>query len=256
MVKKLIKKILSKFGYTAINTNLYNNLIKEELSYDLDGEFTEIYEKTKQFTMTSIGRMYSMYKATEYIINNNIPGDIVECGVWKGGSMMVSALTLLKMNDSSRILYLYDTYEGMNKPTEKDVRNYDHKPALNIWKKSQEKGFNRWDYAPLDEVKNNLYSIKYPHNNIKFIQGKVENTIPNIIPEKISLLRLDTDFYESTYHELIHLYPRLSLNGVLIIDDYGYWKGQKEATDKYFKDNNIKILLNRIDEQGRIGIKI
>lgn len=256
MVKKLIKKILSKFGYTAIDTNLYNNLLKEELSYDLDGEFTEIYEKTKHFTMTSIARMYSMYKATEYVINNNIPGDIVECGVWKGGSMMVSALTLLKMNDSKRILYLYDTYEGMNKPTEKDIRNYDNKPALNIWKKSQEKSFNRWDYAPLDEVIKNLYSIKYPNENIKFIKGKVEDTIPNVIPEKIALLRLDTDFYESTYHELVHLYPRLSKNGVLIIDDYGYWKGQKEATDQYFKENKISILLNRIDEQGRIGIKI
>lgn len=256
MITKLLKKILSTFGYTAINTNLYNSLLKEELSYDLDGEFTEIYEKTKQFTMTSIERMYSMYKATEYIINNNILGDIVECGVWKGGSMMISALTLLKMNDSNRILYLYDTYEGMNKPTEKDIRIYDNKPALNIWKKSQEKDFNRWDYAPLDEVKTNLYSIKYPKDNIKFIRGKVEHTIPNIIPEKISILRLDTDLYESTYHELIHLYPRLSLNGVIIIDDYGYWKGQKEATDKYFKENNIKILLNRIDEQGRIGLKI
>ena len=256
MEKRFLKKLLSKFGYTAINTNLYNSLLKEELSYDLDREFTEIYEKTKQFTMTSIERMYSMYKATEYIINNNIPGDIVECGVWKGGSMMVSALTLLKMNNSNRTLYLYDTYEGMNKPTEKDIRIHDNKPALNIWEKSQEKDFNTWDFAPLTEVKTNLYSIKYPKDNIKFIRGKVEDTIPNIIPDEISLLRLDTDLYESTYHELIHLYPRLSLNGVLIIDDYGYWKGQKEATDKYFKENNIKILLNRIDSQGRIGIKI
>ncbi len=256
MITKLLKKILSKFGYTAIKTNLYNSLLKEELSFDLDKEFTEIYEKTNLFTMTSIARMYSMYKATEYIINNNIVGDIVECGVWKGGSMMISALTLLKMNGSNKSLYLYDTYEGMNKPTEKDIRIYDNKPALNIWKKFQEKGFNKWDYAPLDEVKTNLYSTNYPKDNINFIRGKVEATIPNIIPEKISLLRLDTDLYESTYHELVHLYPRLSKNGVLIIDDYGYWKGQKEATDKYIKENNIEILLNRIDEQGRIGIKI
>jgi len=256
MITKLLKKILNKFGYTAIRTNLYKSLLKEELSFDLDGEFTEIYEKTKQFTMTSIARMYSMYKATEYVVNNNIPGDIVECGVWKGGSMMISALTLLKMNERNKFLYLYDTYEGMNKPTEKDIRIYDNKPALNIWKKFKEKNINRWDYAPLEEVKLNLFSIKYPIDNIKFISGKVENTIPNIIPDKISLLRLDTDLYESTYHELVYLYPRLSKNGILIIDDYGYWKGQKEATDKYFEENNIKILLNRIDRQGRIGIKI
>jgi len=256
MITKLLKKILSKFGYTAIKTNLYKSLLKEELSFDLDREFTEIYEKTNHFTMTSIARMYSMYKATEYVVSNNISGDIVECGVWKGGSTMISALTLLKMNDSNRSLYLYDTYEGMNKPTEKDIRIYDNKPALNIWKKFQDKDINRWDYAPLEEVKTNLYSINYPKDNIKFIKGKVEQTIPSKIPEKIALLRLDTDLYESTYHELIHLFPRLSKKGVLIIDDYGYWKGQKEATDKYFKENNIKILLNRIDGQGRIGIKI
>ena len=256
MITKLLKKILSKFGYTAINTNLYNSLLKEELPFDLDGDFTEIYEKTNQFTMTSIARMYSMYKATEYVVSNNIPGDIVECGVWKGGSIMISALTLLKTNDSNRSLYLYDTYEGMNKPTEKDIRIYDNKPALNIWKKFQEKDINRWDYAPLEEVKTNLHSIKYPKDNIKFIKGKVEETIPRNIPEKIALLRLDTDLYESTYHELVHLYPRLSKNGVLIIDDYGYWKGQKEATDQYFKENKISILLNRIENQGRIGIKI
>ena len=77
-----------------------------------------------------------------------------------------------------------------------------------------------------------------------------------IIPSKIALLRLDTDWFESTYHELVHLYPILVKNGVLIIDDYGHWKGAKDATDQYFKENNIKMLLNRIDYTVRAGIKI
>ncbi|MFX1311245.1 MAG: TylF/MycF/NovP-related O-methyltransferase [Promethearchaeota archaeon] len=256
MINKLIKKVLNKFGYTIINTDLYNNLSKKEIPYDLDQDFKEVYERTKQFTMSSVERMYALYKATEYIVNNNIPGDIVECGVWRGGSMMISALTLLKMNNINKIIYLYDTYEGMSRPSEKDIRVYDNKPALKMWKKLHGKDFNKWDYASLDEVKKNLYSTGYPKENIEFFKGKVEDTIPSFVPEKISLLRLDTDFYESTYHELLHLFPKLALHGVIIIDDYGYWKGQKEAVDKYFKKNNIKILLNRIDESAIIGIKL
>ena len=206
--------------------------------------------------MTTVHQCYAMHKATEYIINEKIPGDIVECGVWRGGSMMISGLTLLNMNEKSKILYLYDTYAGMSKPTEKDIRMYDDRPDSEMWKKKKEGNIINWDYAPLEEVKSNLSSINYPQNNIKYIKGKVEDTIPNILPEKISLLRLDTDFYESTYHQLIHLYPLLSINGVLIIDDYGYWKGQKEAVDQYFMENKINILLNRIGDQGRMGLKL
>jgi len=120
----------------------------------------------------------------------------------------------------------------------------------------QSEGFNEWCYSPLEEVQKNLYSTNYPKEKITFIKGKVEETIPNIIPEKISILRLDTDWYESTYHELMHLFPRLSKGGVLIIDDYGHWKGSREAVDKYLKENEISMLLNRIDYTGRIGVKV
>ena len=69
-------------------------------------------------------------------------------------------------------------------------------------------------------------------------------------------MRLDTDWYESTKHELTHLFPLLSSGGVIIIDDYGHWQGAKKAVDEYFEENNIKILLNRIDYTGRVGIKL
>ena len=77
--------------------------------------------------------------------------------------------------------------------------------------------------------------------------------IPKYLPGEIALLRLDTDWYKSTQHELIHLYPLLVGSGVLIIDDYGHWQGAKKAVDEYFSDK--KILLNRIDYTGRISIK-
>ena len=85
---------------------------------------------------------------------------------------------------------------------------------------------------------------------IHFVEGKVEDTIPAHAPERIALLRLDTDWYESTRHELEHLYPRLSRGGVLIIDDYGHWQGARQAVDEYFGDAHA-ALLNRIDYTAR-----
>lgn len=217
-------------------------------------EFIEIYKKCKPYAMTSIERMYSLYKAVEYIAKNKIPGDIVECGVWRGGSAMFMAYTLLSMKETERRIYLYDTYKGMTAPSELDI-SFDNEPAKNEYLANVEKDFNKWCYAPIDDVKGNLFSTGYPKEKLIFVEGDVKNTIPGIIPGKISLLRLDTDWYELTHHELYHLFPRLSILGVIIVDDYGHWKGARKAVDKYFKENNITILLHRIDYTGRIGIK-
>jgi hypothetical protein len=252
---KLINKILG-----IINSDLriipfkkYSR--KDIIPSDMEKDFVEIYEKCKEYTLTSLQRLYCLYNATLFISKHHIPGDIVECGVWKGGSMMLSALTLLKLKDTERKIYLYDTYEGMTEPSHHDVRAYDNFIAKIKYDKLKRKGI-KWDYASLNEVKKNLISTGYPKINLAFIKGKVEETIPQTIPKKISILRLDTDWYESTYHELQHLFPLLSKNGILIVDDYGHWKGAKLATDKYIKENNINIFLNRIDNTGRLGIKL
>jgi hypothetical protein len=100
-----------------------------------------------------------------------------------------------------------------------------------------------------------MYETGYDREKISFVKGKVEETIPDNAPQSISLLRLDTDWYESTRHELIHLYPRLSHGGVIIIDDYGHWLGARKAVDEYIEQNNLCLLLNRLDYTGRIGVK-
>lgn len=257
-IKRLIQNLVGIFGYKIIQIpkdDLREKLI-DEIPGDMDKEFKEIYEKCKDYTMTPKERMYALYKSVEYIVNAKIPGDFVECGVWKGGSSMVMASTLLKMKRTNQKIYLYDTFKGMVKPTERDIRISDSLPAINKWKKLKRGDGTDWVYSPLNEVKDNMLLTGYPTKNIIYIKGKVEDTIPLKVPSKIALLRLDTDFYESTYHELNHLFPLLSSKGVLIIDDYGCWEGAKEAVDKYFGDNNIKILLNRIDLSGRLGIKL
>jgi hypothetical protein len=99
-------------------------------------------------------------------------------------------------------------------------------------------------------------STGYPRDRITYVQGKVEETIPAVIPDKISILRLDTDWYASTRHELVELFPRLSIGGVLIIDDYGYWRGARLAVDEYFSQGAAQMLLHRIDYTGRIGVKL
>jgi O-methyltransferase len=113
-----------------------------------------------------------------------------------------------------------------------------------------------WCYAALDEVRRNVGEMGYPGEKLHFVQGKVEDTIPGSAPEQIALLRLDTDWYESTRHELIHLYPRLSAGGVLIVDDYGHWQGSRRAVDEWIAQAGVRILLNRIDYTGRVAVKV
>lgn len=222
---------------------------------DFDKESIENINCVKPYTMTSATRLFALIQAVKYVAKANIPGSIVECGVWRGGSMMAAARTLKRLNKSDVDLYLFDTYEGMTTPTEADI-SFTGLQAANRYQ-SVKRGNARsdWCYAPLEDVQKNLFSTGYDKNKMKFIKGKVEDTIPQSAPGQISILRLDTDWYESTKHELIHLYPRLTVGGVLIIDDYGFWKGSRKATDEYFAQNNIPILLNRIDSTGRIAVK-
>lgn len=213
-----------------------------------DQQFFNVYKRIKDFTLVEPERCYALYKAVQYIIQNNLTGDFVECGVWKGGSCMLIAMTLLELNVSDRKIWLYDTFTGMTKPGLNDGLE-----EKGEWeeKKTGDDASN-WCLASLEEVKKNLSSTSYPFEQFVFVQGKVEETIPGNIPSSVALLRLDTDWYDSTKHELQHLYPLLTKGGILLIDDYGAWQGARKATDEYFGD---KVLLNRIDWTGRLLIK-
>jgi hypothetical protein len=214
----------------------------------------EIIARVQHYTLTSPERIASLCQAIEYITRCNIPGDIVECGVWKGGSVMAAILALMQNGDNQRTIYLFDTFEGMSAPRDVDKVVQSGRSATEMMA-SADKKENIWAYSPLDEVQKNVSGLGYPSNRIVFVKGKVEETLPKRPPGKIALLRLDTDWYESTRHELTHLYPLLVSRGVLIIDDYGHWAGARKATDEYISNNRVPILLNRIDYTGRIAIK-
>ena len=215
----------------------------------------EICEAVKPFTMTSPERVKALVNAVEYVVTNNIEGALVECGVWRGGSSMAMALTLKQLGEESRDIYMYDTFSGMSTPTDADVSIHGAEALKELSRARKANESSVWCVSPIEEVRQNLRSTNYRMDKIHFVEGKVESTIPEMMPGDIALLRLDTDWYESTKHELIHLYPLLRPNGVLIIDDYGHWQGARKAVDEYVQENDIRILLNRVDYTGRIGIK-
>ena len=256
IVNKLIKK-------DFIDSDIKNSIIagRGNIRDNFPSDFTNIEKENlaaiKGYTMTSNERQVVLSRAVEYLVKNNIAGDIVECGVWKGGSMMLIAKRLLQLNNSNRKLFLFDTFEGMSEPNEKDVSAIDSSTAKELLEKeNRSEGDNVWCYSSLDEVKSNLRKINYPSDKLFYYKGKVEDTLPEPSLGEIALLRLDTDFYESTKHELETLYDKVVPGGVLIIDDYGHWSGSQKAVDEFIEERNLTIFLNRIDYTGRLAIKI
>jgi len=169
---------------------------------------------------------------------------------------MAAALTLMRLGATDRDLYLFDTFQGMPPPTEEDVFSaYDGYNPMRHWRRRRrEGGTSSWHHVPADEVRRAVLSTGYPADRVHLIEGRVEETLPDAAPAEIALLRLDTDWYESTKHELEHLYPRLSPGGVLLLDDYGYWEGAREAVDEFLEQTGERLLLVRM-ASGRLAVK-
>lgn len=224
--------------------------------FDLEPEFVKLYERCRTKTMTSIERMHALYKAVEYVVRARIAGDFAECGVWRGGSVMLMALAAQQFGDSGRRIWIYDTFNGMTEPSPLDKQAMTGRSARDILSenaKSLENPF--WGIASQDTVTDNLQRTGYPMERFVFVKGDILETLPATAPDKLAILRLDTDWYQSTRHELRALYPRLLPGGVLILDDYGYWTGAKRAADEFFADEEKVPFLHRIDFTGRIGLK-
>ncbi|WP_025763230.1 TylF/MycF/NovP-related O-methyltransferase [Dyadobacter tibetensis] len=248
MITKSINQFLKKWNYKISKDYTESELLADPV-------FADFLKRCQPYTMTSIERMHTVYTSANYVSKNKIAGDYVECGVWRGGSSMMAILTFLHNKDTSREIYLYDTYEGMSEPSKDDVDVNGKTAKVLLETEDKFAGNNNWCFATLEDVKNNILKLGYPADKIHFVQGKVEESIPATIPTEISLLRLDTDWYESTKHEMEYLYPLLKEKGVLILDDYGHWQGAKKAVDEYLLQHGITLMLNKIDYSGRVAIK-
>ncbi|MBI9102130.1 MAG: class I SAM-dependent methyltransferase [Spirochaetales bacterium] len=254
------EKVLSR----ALNRIGWGTIPPDQWRIDLEPGFLEIWDRVKPFTMTSAERGYGLYKGVEYLHANKISGALVECGVWKGGSCMLMALSFMARGEMDRLLYLYDTFTGMTEPTDEDVIAWNN---LSVSRKMAEEkragrdSFGSWAVG-FEDVRQNILSIGYPEERLCMISGDVEKTLKTDpfnqeIPEKIALLRLDTDWYESTKAELEILYPKLVPGGILVIDDYGHFKGARRAVDEYFEGlpAGARPFLSRLDYTGRMAVK-
>lgn len=255
---------------------LWFKVLPPQAPYPLDftDEEKQLCVTVGPYTMTGPERIVALANAIRYVMGNEIPGAVVECGVWRGGSMMAAALTLLALGRPTRELYLFDTFEGMSPPDEVDrdvlgrsaadilaetPRVVDFSPRVRDFSKSalapEHSTFNMWCIASVGDVTANLQATGYPMDLVHLVPGRVEDTLPSRAPPVIAVLRLDTDWYSSTKHELEQLYERLSPGGVLILDDYGNWEGCRKATDEFFMGRRFKPLLHRIDFTGRCCVK-
>jgi O-methyltransferase len=249
IVRRPLDWVLGRAGFKLVPP------AANSLPTDFDPVHVDVWRAVAPHTMTSPEAVYTLVEAVRHVTSSSVPGAIVECGVWRGGSMLAVARTLVEMGQTERELYLFDTFEGMPEPTEVDVV-WSGESASDLLAASDEDS-ELWARAPLAGVRQVMASSGYPAERVHFLQCKVEDTLPDHAPDEIALLRLDTDWYSSTRHELLHLYPRLAVGGVLILDDYEWWHGAGKATDEYFAANAPAPFLVRIDGVGRrVAVKV
>lgn len=255
MIKKYLKRFLYKNGYKIVN--LKDN--SKRYPVEFNSKEREIFDFiiNQKFTMVSNERLISTMLSTKYILENEIEGDFVECGVWRGGNSIAMKF-LIEQYKSSKKVFLFDTFGGMTKPTNDDTRITDNTDAFEKYNDLNKDTHNEWCFSPLEEVQENFIKTGLNLENLVFVKGPVESTLNENknLPKKISLLRLDTDWYESTKIGVEKLFPLISKNGILLLDDYGHWGGAKKAIDQYFNKNNLMHIKSYVDYTGRKIIKL
>ena len=251
-IKKLINSFLSLFNLklTKLSDFVVLNRSISDLDPLIEDDFKKIYKKIE----TNFGKAdpvpaFTVFKTLKYIIDNKVEGDLVECGVYKGRMIAAMIETLNFYGIEDKKIYLYDTFEGMTPNTKTDKHIFENE--------NKDIKLNEGDnFCDINEVKKNLKNFEYDEEKIVFVKGDVMKTLKgDNVPSNISLLRLDTDFYDSSLVELEQLYPKVSLSGFVIYDDYGHWIGQKKATDEYFKKIGLKPFLIRTSRKERLEIK-
>lgn len=171
-----------------------------------------------------------------YIECAGIVGDVIECGVAAGGSAALLGLTMDR-HGSERLLYLYDTFEGLPPPTEDDP---------DFSKASQWTGQCR---GTLDEVQTLFHRLHLNTSRMRFVQGLFQETLrPTMDP--VALAHLDGDWYESTMTCLTHIWPVLSIGGIMQLDDYGEWQGCRKAVDEFFAERQSHVVMRPVDESA------
>jgi len=191
-------------------------------------------------TMVGLKRLNNIQFCVEQIIKDNIPGDFIETGVWRGGAVIFMKALLVHAGVTDRNIWVADSFEGLPKP------NADKYPA-----DAGDKHHAMTDLVISKEmVMNNFEKYGLLDDKVKFLKGWFKDTLPTAPIQKLSLLRLDGDMYESTMDGLNNLYPKLSKGGYIIIDDWGAVESCQLAVKDYRKAHNINEEIITIDWGG------
>lgn len=255
LLKRAIHVPLRRFGYEVRRAPAGGS----DYPVEFDEDDIEIAEHVldQQLTMTSRERVVATILACKHVVAQDVPGDFVECGVWRGGCSLAAKQTFERLG-SHRHVHLFDTFAGMTEPTDVDTTVHGAHPAIQTYDELAREDHNEWCFASMTEVRANFRSRGVRIDEVHFVEGDVLDTLaePDNLPERISVLRLDTDWYESTRLELESLYPRLSVGGVLVLDDYGFWHGARTAVEDYFAEHGDRPLMMPTDLEGRTAVKV
>lgn len=213
-----------------------------------------VIDACRPLTMVSDARLWALISAVDYVVRAGVPGAFVEAGVWRGGCALAMAMALRDRGCLDREIWLYDTFDGMTAPTAQDVERHSRRTAADLLG-ARDASNHYWAIAPRESVTTALASSGWPAESTHIVEGDVLQTLPGRAPERIALLRLDTDWYESTRWELECLYDRIEPGGVLIIDDYGHFEGARRAVDEFFAQRGQVVLMHRTDYTGRVILK-
>jgi O-methyltransferase len=207
-------------------------------------------------TMLTVERLISLWDQVRYLDRAKIPGAIVECGVWKGGAVALMAEAHKQSGPPRRSLHLFDSFRGLPEPDEdRDGERATRYAGGRAAGRAEAIGKC---IGTLDENRTLLESkVGYPPDLLHYHVGWFADTIPPASEElaPIALLRVDGDWYESTQIALRHLYPNVSAGGLVVVDDYGYWPGCRQAVDEFLATLPHPVLLSQIDLCGRYWIK-
>lgn len=252
-IRRAVDPLLGRLGFALVRQPAAG---AESLPPDIDAETARIFKAVAPYTLTSPERVIALCQAVRHLVRAGIDGAFAECGVWRGGSSLAMVHTLLSLGVEDRDIYLYDTYDRMPEPGPEDVDYRGVTAADNDAAAVRGEPYPAFfDYLPYAEVQATFAETGYPEARLHFVKGLVEDTVPAQAPDTIALLRLDTDYYQSTKHELTHLAPRIPAGGILLIDDYGHFRGCQKAVDEFVgqeAETGRHLFLNRIDYSGRL----
>lgn len=227
MVKRAAVRFLRKRNLSLVKRFPYRDELRQQgLDWPMFG-----------YSMIGRKRLDNIQRCVERVIADEVPGDLMETGVWRGGATMLMRAVLKRHNVIDRVVWCADSFEGLPVPNATDK-------AI-----AQNVDFSDREYLAVskEQVAANFERLGLLDAQVKFLKGWFKDTLPTAPIERLAILRLDGDLYESTLDALTHMYPKLSPGGFVLIDDYNSWAGCKQAVTEYREKNGIDAKIEIVD---------